>query len=94
MGYRPAPGAPFVYLSYGKLIERSKNFGAGLLALGGRTDCEYLVGIFAKTCVEWTLVENGCLAYGMVTAPLYDSLGHEACQQLIEFCKRAVFFCD
>ncbi|XP_055355753.1 long-chain-fatty-acid--CoA ligase 1-like [Paramacrobiotus metropolitanus] len=44
--------------------------------------------------MEWTLAEYGCLAYGLVTAPLFDSLGYEACAQLIEFCGIEVVVCD
>lgn len=87
LGYRAESDAPYVWFSYEDIMTRSKNFGAGLLQIGGRAHCEYLVGIFAKSCVEWTVAEYGCLAYGMVTAPLYDSLGSEVFQETTEYCK-------
>ncbi|XP_055355751.1 long-chain-fatty-acid--CoA ligase 1-like [Paramacrobiotus metropolitanus] len=94
IGYRPTKDAPYVYLSYDDAIQRATAFGSGLLELGGRTHGDFFVGIFAKTSLEWTVAEYGCLAYGMVTAPLYDSLGHETCLQMIEFYGIEMLLCD
>ncbi|XP_055332466.1 long-chain-fatty-acid--CoA ligase 5-like [Paramacrobiotus metropolitanus] len=93
VGYRPAAKAPYIYLTYSELIERAQNFGAGLLQLGGQPNNDYLVGIFAPTCVEWTVAEYGCMAYGMVVAPLYDALGGEACFLVTDFCKLEIMIC-
>ncbi|XP_055355742.1 long-chain-fatty-acid--CoA ligase 1-like [Paramacrobiotus metropolitanus] len=93
VGYRPSKDAAYVYLSYEQLLKRSRDFGAGLLTLGGHVGSGSLVGLFAKNCVEWTMVEYGCLAYGMVTAPLYDSLGSESCFQVTEFYEIQVMVC-
>ena len=85
MGYRPVEKQPYVWLSYQEVTDRSVNFGAGLVELGAVSNSEFLVGIFAKTSVEWTIADYGCMAYGLVTAPLYDTLGEEACYQIVEF---------
>ncbi|XP_055355731.1 long-chain-fatty-acid--CoA ligase 5-like [Paramacrobiotus metropolitanus] len=93
LGYRPAKDAPYVYLHYDEVIQRARDFGAGLLQLGSRIGDDCLVGLFAKTSVEWTVAEYGCLAYGMVTAPLYESLGSEACFQVTEFYEIEIMVC-
>ncbi|XP_055355739.1 long-chain-fatty-acid--CoA ligase 5-like isoform X2 [Paramacrobiotus metropolitanus] len=93
VGYRPSKDAAYVYLSYEELLQRARDFGAGLLALGGRTENDCLVGLFAKTCLEWTVAEYGCLAYGMITAPLYESLGSDSCFQVVEFYEIEIMFC-
>lgn len=34
-----------------------------------------LVGIYAKNRYEWFFADLACLLFGMVTVPLYDTLG-------------------
>ncbi|OQV21399.1 Long-chain-fatty-acid--CoA ligase 5 [Hypsibius exemplaris] len=93
LGYRSSRKSKYQWLAYQDLIDRSVNFGAGLMTLGGKSGCEYLIGIFAKSSVEWTVAEYGCYAYGMATAPLYDSLGPEACQQTVKNCEIEIMVC-
>ena len=57
------------------------------MALGAPPGSEYLIGIFAKSCVEWTVAEFGCYSQDLITAPLYDSLGAEACHEVTDCCK-------
>lgn len=35
------------------------------------------VGIFSRNKVEWTLTDVACSIYGIVTIPIYDTLGDE-----------------
>lgn len=44
---------------------------------------ETFVGIYAQNCPEWILTEQGLYCQSMVIVPLYDTLGPEACNFII-----------
>lgn len=35
------------------------------------------VGIFSRNRPEWTILDIACVLYGLVTIPIYDTLGDE-----------------
>ena len=42
------------------------------------------VGLLMQNRPEWTLVEQGCYCFSMVTVPLYDALGEDTCAYVID----------
>lgn len=50
--------------------------GAGLVALGLAPGAA--VGLYSVNCRDWVLVDAAIHAYGMVSVPLYDTLGEDA----------------
>ena len=42
------------------------------------------IGVFAKNCPEWFILEQACSAFNVVLVPLYDTLGEEAMSFIVE----------
>ena len=89
LGFRRGPTKPYEWISYNETRDRIKNFGAGLVKLGlkSQSDSQSFVGIFAKTSPEWVITEYSTYAYNLVLVPFYDSLGAEACRSALNRCK-------
>ncbi|KAH3758930.1 Long chain acyl-CoA synthetase 7, peroxisomal [Pelomyxa schiedti] len=68
-----APQGDYHFLNYTQWGSRVDDFAAGLITLGlTRAD---MVCIWAINRMEWTLTDYACALHGIVTVPLYDSLG-------------------
>lgn len=42
-----------------------------------------LNGIYSKNREEWLILEYACSAYGMQTVPLYDTLGNDGIEFIL-----------
>ncbi|XP_076067495.1 long-chain-fatty-acid--CoA ligase 5 [Oratosquilla oratoria] len=83
LGSRVGPGKPYTWLNYNEALLRARNFGAGLIACGLQPGPQTFVGIYSQNCPEWILTEQGLYCQSMVIVPLYDTLGPEACNFII-----------
>lgn len=52
------------------------------------------VGLYLKNCPEWVVCEQACNAFGFVTVPLYDTLGHEAVEYILNQTGTGVVLCS
>jgi long-subunit acyl-CoA synthetase (AMP-forming) len=66
--------------------------GAGLLAAGVPPGSA--VGLYSSNCPHWVLLDAAAHAYSMVSVPVYDSLGPEAVQYIINHAELAVIGCS
>ena len=82
----------FVWQTYNQIYTRVRNLGAGLANLGLAPD--QMVGIFAANCPEWVITEHACFMYGLVTVPLYDTLGVEAVEYIIGATEATIIFVE
>jgi long-subunit acyl-CoA synthetase (AMP-forming) len=57
-------------------------------------DTTSAVGIYAKNCLEWNILEYTCYANSMMATPLYDTFGLEAVVNIINETEMAFLFCD
>lgn len=99
-GYRPItngePG-PFEWFSYEAASAMITEIGSGLVHLGlaPANDAGHrTVGLYSKNRWEWVVAEQACHAYSLVEVPLYDTLGAEQMDFVIEQSGLAVVFCD
>ena len=80
-GQDPTAG-DFVYATYEQVAVRVANLAGGLAQLelppGSR------VGIYAGNCPEWTIADLACMSLSLVSVPLYDSLGPDAIEYVLE----------
>mmetsp|Transcript_16448 Transcript_16448/g.32685 ORF Transcript_16448/g.32685 Transcript_16448/m.32685 type:complete len:690 (+) Transcript_16448:36-2105(+) len=98
LGYRAVPLAnggdavatPYVYSTYGEVLTRVDNLSAGLAerglvsyAVDGTTKFG-AVGLYLKNCPEWVIVEHACYSVGAATVPMYDTLGPETVQYILQ----------
>ncbi|ODQ82702.1 hypothetical protein BABINDRAFT_159227 [Babjeviella inositovora NRRL Y-12698] len=64
-------------------------FGAGIMSLmkGGLSadqDDSHVITFYAPNCLEWIVADLSCVAYGIPTAPLYDTLGPGVIEHIVE----------
>ncbi|OZJ02469.1 hypothetical protein BZG36_04104 [Bifiguratus adelaidae] len=92
LGYRPYDPATksygdYAWQTYDEVSERRNNFGSGLLhvnkLVGGNGQTPFHVGIFAKNAPEWTLCDLACVSYSLPSVPLYETLGPDAVEYVI-----------
>jgi len=70
-----------------QVLDRSLNFGSGLIAKGAKAQSSQFIGLFAQNRVEWKVAEHACNCYSMVVVPLYDTLGRGSIQHIVRQCK-------
>eukprot|EP01104_Vermistella_antarctica_P009554 TRINITY_DN2470_c1_g2_i2.p1 TRINITY_DN2470_c1_g2~~TRINITY_DN2470_c1_g2_i2.p1 ORF type:complete len:618 (+),score=55.64 TRINITY_DN2470_c1_g2_i2:396-2249(+) len=84
---------PYRFCSYIDVSRRATSFGSGLKQLAGLQKGD-MVGIYASTCEEWVIVEQACNAYSLVCVPLYDTLGPDVAQYIVNQTKLRVVVCQ
>ena len=91
VGWRPLDAAgeagPFKWLTYKELRDRADAFGAGVEALGlcsANEDGMRLLGFYAKNRLEWNLAEQGCYSRSIIPVPMYDTLGADSVEYVVE----------
>ena len=52
------------------------------------------IGLYSINRPEWVIAEHACYAFNMVTVPLYDTLGDDALQYIINLTEMQVIFCS
>lgn len=83
MGWREDPTKQYQWMRYEETLLRAQNLGSGLVALGLKPTPDTLVGVYGQNSPEWVLSEYALYSYSMVIVPLYDTLGPEACNYII-----------
>ncbi|KAH0399728.1 acetyl-CoA synthetase-like protein, partial [Aureobasidium melanogenum] len=77
---------PYVWETYGQIQERRKNFGVGLVHLHskhGITGRQYGIGLWCQNRPEWQVVDLGCMSQALYTVSLYDTLGPDTTEYII-----------
>ncbi|KAI8865391.1 acetyl-CoA synthetase-like protein, partial [Ramicandelaber brevisporus] len=72
----------YSWLSYSEGLQRASNFGSGLAKLGVAQGTH--LAFFAQNCAEYFIAREACNMYGFVAVPLYDTLGREAIETIVE----------
>ncbi|OAA70403.1 AMP-dependent synthetase/ligase [Cordyceps fumosorosea ARSEF 2679] len=77
----------FSWLTYAEVAERRKNFGAGIVELHERLNftkkSQYPVPLWAPNKPEWQIVELGCMSQGLFTVSLYETLGPDTTEFIL-----------
>lgn len=81
---------PYVYISYKEFYDQCIAFGRGLLEIGLTKGDK--VGIYSSNSRWWQVIAFGAYSVGMTIVPVYDSLGKDAAQYIINHADvKAVF---
>uniref|UniRef100_A0AAZ3PUT6 Long-chain-fatty-acid--CoA ligase n=1 Tax=Oncorhynchus tshawytscha TaxID=74940 RepID=A0AAZ3PUT6_ONCTS len=78
------PNQPYKWLSYREVAEKAECIGSALLHRGHSQTGDKHIGIFSQNRPEWTISELACYTYSLVCVPLYDTLGLEAIEYIID----------
>ncbi|ORZ36869.1 hypothetical protein BCR44DRAFT_49634 [Catenaria anguillulae PL171] len=71
----------FEWESYNQVYTRVKNLGSGLVGFG--LGVQDPLGLFSVNRSEWVIGEQASYMYSLVTVPLYDTLGIEAIEHIL-----------
>ncbi|KAH0158339.1 acetyl-CoA synthetase-like protein, partial [Aureobasidium melanogenum] len=77
---------PYVWETYAQIQERRKNFGVGLVHLHskhGITGRQDGIGLWCQNRPEWQIVDLGCMSQALYTVSLYDTLGPDTTEYII-----------
>eukprot|EP01080_Neovahlkampfia_damariscottae_P001659 gene1659-429_t len=73
------------WITYKDLEQRATLFGSGLLQIGAKS--KELIGIFSGNNEEWTVSDRALIMYSMTSVPLYQTLGQEAVDHILNICE-------
>jgi long-chain acyl-CoA synthetase len=82
----------YVWEDYETIATRRKNFGAGLVHLhrqAGITAPKYGVGLWCQNRPEWQITDLACMSQGLYTVSIYDTLGPDATEYIINHAELA-----
>ncbi|XP_067672294.1 long-chain-fatty-acid--CoA ligase 5-like [Haliotis asinina] len=94
LGARTGPNKEYEWLSYNEVYEKARAFGSGLLHKGVKPGMDSFIGIYSKNKIEWTVAEQANNMFSIVTVPLYDTLGIQACIYIINQTELNTLVCD
>jgi len=91
LGHRPYDAktktfGSYVWQTYAQVQKRRANFGVGLVALhedAGVIGRQYGVGLWCLNRPEWQITDLACMSQSLFTVSLYDTLGPDACEYII-----------
>ncbi|XP_054707375.1 long-chain-fatty-acid--CoA ligase 6-like [Uloborus diversus] len=92
LGWREKGSEEYQWLRYKEVVERSKNFGAGLMFK--KIKPKSFVGIYSANIVECVLAEHGCYGRSMIIVPIYDTLGPKAFTLIVNEAEIMAVVCD
>lgn len=87
----------FKWTTYGEAMNQALDLGRGLMAssiAGEGLKKGDFVGIFGRNREEWVIAAEACNAFGFVSVPLYDTLGADALQHIINETGLTVVVCE
>ncbi|KAF7043261.1 hypothetical protein CFC21_052645 [Triticum aestivum] len=81
----------YKWMTYGEAGTSRTAIGSGLICHGIPKGAR--VGLYFINRPEWTIVDNACSAYSYVSVPLYDTLGPDAVQFIVNHASLEAIFC-
>ncbi|KAF8763812.1 Long-chain-fatty-acid--CoA ligase 5 like protein [Argiope bruennichi] len=92
LGWREKGSDEYQWVHYKEVLERAKNFGAGLLHKKLKSGS--FVGIYSQNNVECVLTEYACYGRSMSIVPIYDTLGPKAFTLVVNEAEIPAVICD
>ncbi|UKJ87971.2 long-chain-fatty-acid--CoA ligase 5 [Theileria orientalis] len=93
----------FEFLTYREVEKMVKDVGSGLLHLNKFKEVTLkefnnakikMLGIYSVNTPEWLMCEQVCNAFGLTLVPLYDTLGEQSTEYIINTTELSVVVCD
>jgi len=87
-------GEPYSWIRYNEVIDRSVDVAHAFRKLGLPAGQHTCIGIYAKNCPEWIIVEHATYTFNNILVPLYETLDPEACVFIINETEIRLVVCD
>ncbi|TVU50843.1 hypothetical protein EJB05_02234 [Eragrostis curvula] len=81
----------YKWMTYGEVSTSRTAIGSGLIYHGIREGAR--IGLYFINRPEWIIVDHACASYSYVSVPLYDTLGPDAVQFIVNHATVEVIFC-
>ncbi|KAL6905642.1 hypothetical protein ACP4OV_003243 [Aristida adscensionis] len=81
----------YKWMTYGEASTSRTAIGSGIICHGILEGAR--IGLYFINRPEWTIVDHACAAYSYVSVPLYDTLGPDAVQFIVNHAAVEVIFC-
>ncbi|KAJ4771909.1 Long-chain acyl-CoA synthetase 6 [Rhynchospora pubera] len=81
----------YKWMTYGEASTSRTAIGSSLVNRGIPQGSS--IGLYFINRPEWTIVDHACSAYSYVSVPLYDTLGPDAVQYIVNHASVQVIFC-
>uniref|UniRef100_A0A0E0BNV3 Long-chain-fatty-acid--CoA ligase n=1 Tax=Oryza glumipatula TaxID=40148 RepID=A0A0E0BNV3_9ORYZ len=81
----------YKWMTYGEASTSRTAIGSGLIYHGIPEGAR--IGLYFINRPEWTIVDHACAAYSYVSVPLYDTLGPDAVQFIVNHATVQAIFC-
>ncbi|KAI8067844.1 hypothetical protein BC940DRAFT_300590 [Gongronella butleri] len=90
---------PYVWETYRQILHRITNVGSGLMNLINHTMNDSRtsgipIGIWAVNRPEWFIADMACAAYSLYTVALYDTLGPDSVEYVVNHSEAEIIFCS
>ena len=89
LGQRVNDG-PYMWLTYSEVMDATNKIASALIAEGA--DVGTKVGILSGNCPEWMVGMQACNKIGAACVPLYDTLGENAVEYIINHAECKIAF--
>ena len=83
LGWKPTAKTPYQWMTYNQAATRINAFGDGLVKLGFAPENDTRIGLYSQNRPEYIVADQGFNRHSMCCVPLYDSLGKEACDFIV-----------
>lgn len=83
-------GDTYIWQTYSQVDEQRTLLGSFLCALFDASNGSKNVGIYAINRAEWVVGEQACNAYSLVTVALYDTLGSDSLEFIVNHAELSV----
>ncbi|XP_044490818.1 probable CoA ligase CCL6 [Mangifera indica] len=83
-------GGPYIWLTYQEVYEASMCFGSAIRSRG--VNPGQRCGIYGSNCPEWIIAMEACTSQAITYVPLYDTLGANAVEFIINHAEVSIAF--
>lgn len=94
LGWKPSATEPYKWISFNDVLTKASHIGSGFISLGHPAENSTHIGIYSQNRPEYFIVEQASYMYSMAIVPLYDTLGVEACNYIINQAELTLIVCD
>ncbi|XP_031498971.1 long chain acyl-CoA synthetase 1-like isoform X2 [Nymphaea colorata] len=77
-----AKAGGYVWKTFKEAYEEALQIGSALRSSGAEPGCR--IGIYGANCPQWIIAMEACNAHSLICVPLYDTLGENAVDFIIE----------
>lgn len=99
LGERPAKDGPYKFITYKETKLLRNQLGSAILQLlkphqiaSAKSINDFILSIYAPNRYEWSLLDFTCHAFSITSTALYDTLGPESIQYILQITETPILF--